>query len=199
MTSSFRLPKALALLLATALCVSFAAASRLALIPGDDAPSMRGYAPDGERVVVRYEPGTVTLINYWATWCEPCKEEMPALSKLYERRRADGMQVYGVHVGYVTDEDLGAFLDAVPVGYPILRPDERWLEQWGGIAVMPTTFLVDGQGKILRHYIGATAEQIEALIYDATAALEGRALGPIVIPETPNVATEQDRPAPPPR
>jgi len=176
------------------LATSVATASNLALIRGDDAPGMRGQAPDGTRIVVLYEPGTVTLLNFWATWCVPCREEMPALQELFQRRSKDGLQVIGVHAGYVAFEDLEAFLDQIQLDYPILLPDLRWLNAWGGISVMPMTFLIDGEGKILRRYVGATTEQIEGLVFDAEAALEGRELGPVIIPEEPAVATEADKP-----
>jgi hypothetical protein len=80
------------------------------------------------------------------------------------------------------------------VDYPIVKPDERWLNDWGGISAMPLTFMIDGDGKVMRRYLGATEEQIAGLIYDVEAALDGRELGPIVTPEVPNVSTEADKP-----
>jgi thiol-disulfide isomerase/thioredoxin len=179
---------------AVAVATSVTLAGNLALVRGDTAPGMRGYSPEGQRVVVQYKPGTVTLINFWATWCVPCRQEMPALQELYSKRAKDGLQIVGVHAGYVDHEDLEMFLDQVTVEYPIVKPDVRWLNDWGGISVMPLTFLVDGEGKIMRRYLGATEEQIKGLIYDVEAALDGRELGPIVVPDVPNVATEADKP-----
>jgi len=181
-------------LVVIALATSVALASNLALVRGDKAPGMRGRSPEGERIVVQYKPETVTLVNFWATWCVPCRQEMPALQELFSKRSQDGLQIVGVHAGYVEHEDLETFLDQVEVDYPIVLPDQRWLDDWGGISVMPLTFMVDGEGKILRRYLGATEEQVAGLIYDIEAALDGRELGPIIIPETPNVATEEDKP-----
>jgi thiol-disulfide isomerase/thioredoxin len=186
--------KTLLALVLMALATSAALASNLALVRGDKAPGMRGQSPEGQRVVVLYKPETVTLINFWATWCVPCRQEMPALQELYSKRSQDGLQVVGVHAGFVDHEDLEAFLDQVEVDYTIVLPDQRWLDDWGGISVMPLTFLVDGEGKVLRRYLGATEEQIAGLIHDAEAALDGRELGPVIVPETPNVATEEDKP-----
>jgi len=186
--------KTLLALVLMALATSAALASNLALVRGDPAPGMRGQSPEGQRVVVLYKPETVTLINFWATWCVPCRQEMPALQELYSKRSQDGLQVVGVHAGFVEHEDLEAFLDQVEVDYTIVLPDQRWLDDWGGISVMPLTFLVDGEGKVLRRYLGATEEQIAGLIHDAEAALDGRELGPVIVPETPNVATEEDKP-----
>jgi len=199
MPRRFRSPALPVAVVAVLLVCGTVDAGRLALIPGDDAPPMRGYTIDGDRVIVRFEPGTVTLLNFWATWCVPCRDEMPALQKLHESRAADGMQIIGIHVGYVTDEDLRTFFEQIEVDYTVIRPDVRWLTEWGGVSAMPITFLVDGEGKLVRRYLGATEEQIAGLVYDAEAALEGRELGPMIIPETPAVATEEDRPKPPAR
>jgi len=186
--------KTLVVLALIVLATSAAAAANLALVRGDDAPGMRGKAPDGTRIVVQYKPGTVTLLNFWATWCVPCRDEMPALQDLFQRRSKDGLQIVGIHAGYVSFEDLETFLDQIQIDYPIVLPDLRWLNAWGGISVMPMTFLVDGDGKILRRYIGATEEQIESLVFDVEAAIDGRELGPIIVPEEPAVSTEADRP-----
>jgi hypothetical protein len=59
---------------------------------------------------------------------------------------------------------------------------------------MPLSFLIDGDGKVMRRYLGATEEQIQGLIADVDAALAGRELGDPIIPEVPNVATEADKP-----
>jgi thiol-disulfide isomerase/thioredoxin len=177
-----------------ALTTSAALAANLALVSGDKAPGMRGHDPEGKYIVVQYKPGTVTLLNFWATWCVPCRQEMPVLQELHSKRSKDGLQIVGVHAGYVDFEDLEIFLDQVKVDYPIVKPDERWLNEWGGISVMPLTFMIDGDGRVMRRYLGATEEQIAGLIYDVEAALDGRELGPIVTPEVPNVSTEADKP-----
>ena len=186
--------KTVLMLAVLALATSAALASNLALVRGDSAPGMRGRGPEGQRVVVQYKPDTITLINFWATWCVPCRQEMPALQELFSKRSKDGLQVVGVHAGYVEHEDLETFLDQVKVDYPIVLPDQRWLDDWGGVSVMPLTFMIDGEGKILRRYLGAAEEQIEGLVHDVEAALDGRELGPVIVPETPNVATDADKP-----
>jgi len=175
-------------------CVAQTAAAPppLALVNGDPAPDMRGQTADGGYFVIQYKPGTTTLVNFWATWCAPCRDEMAKLDELFRRRAGDGLQVVGVHAGFVEKSDLGEYLKAVPVGYPIVVPESRYLDAWGGVALLPTSFLVDGQGKVLRRYIGAAPEQIAGLVTDAEAALEGRPLGPVIIPDEPVVATDKD-------
>ena len=167
-----------------------AAPPRLALVAGDPAPDMRGQTPDDQYFAMQYKPAKATVLNFWATWCVPCREEMTRLDELYRRRAADGLQVAGVHAGFVEKAVLGEYLQVVPVTYSIVLPESRYLDAWGGVAVLPMTFLVDGEGKILRRYIGAAPEQIQGLLADIEAVLDGRPLGPVIVPEEPVVATD---------
>jgi len=175
----------------TALCAwpAVARPPALALAGGDKAPDMRGATPDGGYYAVAYDKAGATVVNFWATWCIPCREEMKKLDELYRRRAGDGLQIVGVHSGFVEPADLGEFLRDVPVTYPIVLPQARYYDAWGGVSNLPMTFLVDKTGTILRRYIGATPEQIEGLVTDVEAALDGRELGPVIVPDKPFVAT----------
>jgi len=180
---------ALALLLVALGTPAFGKRPALALAHGDPAPGLRGTQPDDSYFDLQYK-SKATVVNFWATWCEPCRGEMAKLDELYRRRAADGLQIVGVHAGHVEKSVLGEFLRAVPVTYPIVVPEARYLDEWGGVAVLPLTFLMDGEGKILRRYIGATPEQIAGLVADVEAALAGTELGPVIIPDKPFVATD---------
>lgn len=185
------------LLLAIAALVASAAEARvmrMALAPGDPAPSFRGTTPAGKRVVVDYSTSKLTVVNFWATWCEPCKDEMPALQRLHDERSGDGLNVLGVVIESITAGPLQAFLDEMHIDYTVLLPHGNVGASWGGVGTMPTTFLVDPQGKILRRYVGATPEQIDGLVYDIVAALEGRPLGPVIVPDVTNAASDEQRP-----
>ena len=163
----------------------------LALARGDAAPGLRGNQPDETYFDLQYEQ-EVTLVNFWATWCEPCRTEMAKLDELYRRHAEDGLLIVGAHAGFVEKAALGEYLRDLPVSYPIVVPEARYLDAWGGVSSLPLTFLVDGEGKILRRYIGATPEQMDGLVVDVEAALEGKPLGPVIIPQKPFVATGDD-------
>ncbi len=149
----------------------------IALAPGDPAPSVRGTSPAGEPVVVRWEDHALTLVNFWASWCVPCKAEMPVLQGLHDRRGQDGLEIVGVEMGAGKEQDGRRFLSDLGIKYPVVREQEDTVVAWGGVAILPTTFFVDRDGKILRKYVGAAPAQLEAMVKDVGAILDGRPLG----------------------
>ena len=83
-------------------------------------------------------------------------------------------------------------MKSLELAYTILIPDKKVYTTWGGIGVLPTTFLIDHEGRILRRYIGSSPVQVEGLLRDVDNALNGRPLGPMVLPEDPTGVTLQD-------
>jgi thiol-disulfide isomerase/thioredoxin len=155
----------------------------LALAPGDPAPPIRLSLLSGDSYDHAFEDHAFTLVNFWATWCKPCREEMPALQKLIDRHRADGLSVLGILFDPRSDDE-GAqrYLEETGVRYPTMRASMEVLQAWGGIGMFPTSFLIDREGKIVRRYVGASPAQIEGLVHDVEAVLSGRPLGSMVIP-----------------
>jgi thiol-disulfide isomerase/thioredoxin len=158
----------------------------LALAPGDPAPQMSLLQLTAERYDHAYADHAVTLVNFWATWCKPCREEMPALQRLIDKHGARGLSVVGILFDPRSDDE-GArrYLDEVGARYRILRGNLETLQSWGGIGMFPTTFLVDREGKIVRRYVGASPAQVEGLVQDVEAVLAGKPLGSMVMPEAP--------------
>ena len=169
-----------------------ALAGSLALAPGDRAPLLVGWNLSGERVVVSFD--TVTVINFWATWCEPCIREMPALEGLFRAWSDDGLQVVGVVHEAIEHADLVAFVKKLGVTYPMIKPRPRTSGDWGGVATLPVSFLIDDKRTILRRYVGASPEQLDAMVRDVEGVLAGRPLGPMLLPDEPDVAKPEDRP-----
>jgi thiol-disulfide isomerase/thioredoxin len=126
----------------------------------------------GARVALGSFRGKTVVVNFWATWCEPCRTEMPRLEKL-RTKYADGrLNVYGVVLSGADDDVVSRFVRDLGVGYPILRGTPELSERWGGIGVIPTTFLVDENGRIVRRYVGATDETVRGIESDVAALLE---------------------------
>ncbi|MBA2704725.1 MAG: TlpA family protein disulfide reductase [Blastocatellia bacterium] len=113
---------------------------------------------DGNLWKLDQQRGKVVLVNYWATWCPPCRVETPGLVRLANEYQSRGVEIVGVSL----DEDAGAirpFIDDYKIPYPILLPaDKSNLSLM--IEALPTTLLYDRQGRLAKRYTGAVSESI---------------------------------------
>ncbi len=169
--------------IAMLLCLDARAAAGIALAPGDSAPELGGRLyPTNEPHKIDFSARTWTLVNFWATWCRPCRDEIPALEKLQTTHAEAGLEVVGVYEQETPIDGIKAFLEPFGVTYSIMKITPRTGLNWGGIGAIPTSFLIDRNGKILRRYVGATVEQIEGLAADVQALIDGRPMPKMVIP-----------------
>ena len=116
--------------------------------------SVQGPAPgftlttqDGKQVSLADLKGQVVMINFWATWCGPCRKEMPLLDALYKRYSKLGFTLVGVNV----EEDpsgAGAYLEETPVSFPILFDSNNEVSELYDVNAMPSTVMVDRQGNM---------------------------------------------------
>ena len=109
-------------------------------------------AVDGTSISLDDYRDRFVLLNFWATWCAPCRKEMPALDNLHKELSDAGLEVIGVHVGPSLDE-IKRFLDQVPVEFTILIDQDMALANWG-VMGLPTTFLINPEGKIVYRAVG---------------------------------------------
>jgi thiol-disulfide isomerase/thioredoxin len=118
----------------------------------------------GGEVALSDYRGEWVVVNYWATWCAPCRKEMPELSELHEQR--SDVTVLGLAYEDVEDNDFMEFLKESPVTYPILMVDVYAPpEPFGAPRVLPTTIVLDRQGRAVKSYLGpVTREAIERFI-----------------------------------
>lgn len=113
--------------------------------------------------------GKVTIVNFWASWCAPCREEMPSLNRAWEIVRDDGVQMLAVNIGD-SDSIIARFLEEVPIEFTVLRSnDPMQLANWG-VRGLPTTLVVGGDGKIVMELVGP-AEWDEAELLDPVLEL----------------------------
>ena len=97
--------------------------------------------------------GKVVMVNFWATWCGPCRQEMPELDKLYQRYSSAGFEILGVNVEQDRAEPL-AMLKKKPVTFPILFDTESIVSRLYDVSAMPTTVLIDRDGNLRQLYKG---------------------------------------------
>lgn len=95
--------------------------------------------------------GKVVLVNFWATWCPPCRVEMPGFQKVYERKRDEGFVILGISTDAASD-DVRSFLAERNITYPVAMAAGNVTQRFGGANVLPTSFLIDRNGKI-RHEV----------------------------------------------
>ncbi|HRP22423.1 MAG TPA: TlpA disulfide reductase family protein [Thauera sp.] len=116
--------------------------------------------------------GKVVLVNFWATWCVPCRTEMPALERLYQQLRGQGLEVLAVHVGPAGAE-MRSFLAAVPLSFPVLVDADLDLAGWP-LRGLPTTVVVDRSGRRTHAVLGALEwDAAEARVF-LEGLLDGR-------------------------
>lgn len=113
---------------------------------GVPAPAFDTLDIDGNRQRLSDHKGQVVIVNIWATWCGPCRAEMPKLDRLYQAHKADGLVVFGIST---EDANLQRrFRQLVPVTYPLLTTSGEVPNLYRDIARYPATFLIDRQGRL---------------------------------------------------
>ena len=135
---------------------------------GRVAPDFQLRALDGRLVRLSDLRGRVVLVNFWATWCAPCRVEMPWLVEFDARYRALGLTILGVSVDDGEQERMATFVRDYRVSYPILLKDDSVELRYGGVRFLPQTFFVGRNGRIIRRVYGVrTRADFEADIKNA--------------------------------
>jgi len=99
--------------------------------------------------------GKVTVLDMWATWCDPCKEEIPDYNKLQEKYAGKDFQILGVTMESGTPAEIKKKVEEFKIQYPVVVGDDKVVDAFGGLLGFPTTFLVTKDGKIQKKFIGS--------------------------------------------
>jgi thiol-disulfide isomerase/thioredoxin len=131
---------------------------------------------DGQKWSLEENRGRVVLINFWATWCAPCRTEIPALVRLSNEYKASGLEVVGISVDSENIEQINGFIKDYKINYPILLAAPGSL--LSRRKAVPMTLLVDQTGVLAKKYVGAAKESVfEKDIKDLFAKKSARTEG----------------------
>lgn len=118
-----------------------------AIAPSTPAPDFSLHAMKGPNMRLKDQRGRVVMVNFWATWCAPCRQEMPQLNRLYEKYRTSGFVLLGVNV----DEDASKAAEVATklgVTFPVLLDADKTVSKLYDLSTMPSTVLIDRDGKV---------------------------------------------------
>lgn len=120
------------------------------------APAFQLPSVNGRSVSLSDFRGKVVILDFWATWCPPCRREIPDFIALQSQYQSKGLQIVGVALD--EPEKVIGFAQSYGMNYPVLFGNDNVAMLYGGISGIPTTFIIDRQGKIVGRYEGFTSK-----------------------------------------
>jgi len=131
--------------------------------------------PDLQAQLQILPKGEVVLLNFWATWCPPCRQEMPSMANLYKKYQAQGLKIVAVSV----DKDAKAlvkFVDEYQLPFMVLHGQKGSVSTSYGVFRYPESFLIDRQGRVQSHIVGAVDWMSDSMQKDIQKLLQGQPL-----------------------
>ncbi len=140
-------------------------------IRGLTAPDFELTSLDGKRVKLSDYRGKAVLLNFWATWCSPCKVEMPWFVELQKKYGNDGLVVLGIAMDDTETRKIAQFTSEMGVNYPVLLGTDKVSEDYGNVEYLPTSFYIDREGKLTGKGTGLLGrDEIEQNVQKALAS-----------------------------
>ena len=144
-------------------CILFATMALLSSGVTSPAGQTRKAAPDWQLKDVNGNPlkfsdfrGKVVVLDFWATWCPPCRAEIPGLVAIHKKYADQGLSVIGVSVDQQGPAVVKPFMQRFSINYPVVMGNEKVLSDYGGISAIPTTFVIDREGNVVASHEGYT-------------------------------------------
>jgi peroxiredoxin len=136
------------------IALTSAGGQAFAQAPGSDAPAWELKDLDGKAVKLADFKGKVVVLDFWATWCPPCRAEIPGFIELQKQYGEKGLAIVGVSLDQAGAATVKAFVEKNKMNYPVVMGDDTTVKAYGGINGIPTTFVIDRKGKIAGKHIG---------------------------------------------
>jgi peroxiredoxin len=139
-------------------------------VEGSKAPDFKLVGMDGKEHSLSDYKGKTVVVNFWGTFCPPCKDEMPAIQHQYDKRNTDKVAFLGLNLGE-SKITVQNFIDQYKVNFPILLDDNEETRKRYGVMNYPTTFFIGPDGRIAKIWIGEMTEPfIEKTVADISNA-----------------------------
>jgi len=136
------------------------------------APDFKLKTTEGQDITLSELKGKVVLLDFWATWCGPCKESIPHLIRLYKDNKEKGFELIGMSTDKAGDADMvRRFIHSMDIPYPIIMTPEEVSRNYK-VTGLPTTFLIDKKGNVREKIVGfnsAIGQQIAARVSELTS------------------------------
>ena len=124
------------------------------------APNFSLRTSDGKAIELVKFKGKAVVVNFWATWCPPCKREIPDLIELYKKYKKEGLVVIGISIDEEGWEAVKPFIEKTKIPYPVVLADQNVVRDYGNFDGIPATFFIDSNGIIVDRQIGMLTKEI---------------------------------------
>ncbi|MBS3819265.1 TlpA family protein disulfide reductase [bacterium] len=109
---------------------------------------------DGKTVSLSNYEGKVLFLNFWATWCPPCRDEIPGFIEMYEEYQAEGLEIIGISLDKGNRNKVKQFVKSYEINYPVAMATPKVVEDYQPGRYIPTTIVIDREGKIRHKHVG---------------------------------------------
>jgi cytochrome c biogenesis protein CcmG/thiol:disulfide interchange protein DsbE len=148
--------------------MAFAAAMVAAWASGGCSGSSAPYAApawelkdmDGKVVKLADYSGKVVILDFWATWCPPCRQEIPGFISLQNKYGKDGLAVVGISLDEDGPTAVKPFVKQTGINYTVVAGNDQVTKDYGDIESIPTTFIIDRNGRVMSKHVGYVAESV---------------------------------------
>jgi thiol-disulfide isomerase/thioredoxin len=124
-----------------------------------NAPNFVLKTSSGTDVELKKLSGKVVVVNFWATWCGPCRAEIPGMLEVYDKYKGKGLEIVGISLDQNGWRVITPFVERMKITYPVVWDQGEVAMAYGGIQAIPTTFIIDRDGDVVKRHMGYLSKE----------------------------------------